>query len=140
VALGLGEKTLAGQPKGFYLTREAFDGNNLTHDQDHWDYMRAQIVKYPALALGTPSFKWLKGALGEFKFFETVEMPKLPTLMFVGGDESVVSPPAIRNLSQRFANGKLIEVDGARHEVWMETPERQAQSWDAIDVFLRTTL
>ena len=102
--------------------------------------MRAQIVKYPALALGTPSFNWLKCALAEFKYFESVKMPALPTLMFVGGNESVVSPPAIRKLSQSFANGELVEIDSARHEVWMETPERQAQSWDAIDSFLQTTL
>ncbi len=139
-ALGMGKKTLIGQPKGFYLTREPFEGNNLTHDREHWDYMREQVVKYPALGLGTPSFKWLKGALGEFKYFDSVEMPKIPTLMFVGGDESVVSPPAIHKQSQRFTNGKLVEIDGARHEIWMETPERQAQSWGAIDAFLKTAL
>ncbi len=140
VALGLGKKNLAGQPTGFYLTREPFEGNNLTHDQGYWDYMREQIIKYPALALGTPSFKWLKGALGEFKYFDTVEMPTIPCLIFVGGDESVVSPAAIRKSSSRFANGTLVEIDGARHEVWMETPDRQAQSWAAIDTFLKTVL
>ncbi len=137
VALGLGKKTLAGQPKGFYLTREPFEGNNLTHDRDHWDYMREQIIKHPALALGTPSFKWLKGALGEFKYFDNVEMPTLPTLVFVGGDESVVSPAAIRKHSQRFSNGSLVKISGGRHETWMETPERQAQSWGAIDSLLQ---
>jgi len=139
-ALGMGKKTLIGQPKGFYLTREPFEGNNLTHDRDHWDYMREQVVKYPALGLGTPSFKWLKGALGEFKYFDSVEMPKIPALMFVGGDESVVSPAAIRRHSQHFANGELVEIDSARHEIWMETPERQAQSWQAINAFLKTAL
>ena len=138
VALGMGKKTVAGQPKGFYLTREPFEGNNLTHDRDHRDYMRGQVVKYPALGLGTPSFKWLKGALGEFKYFDSAEMPSIPTLMFVGGDESVVSAPAIRRHSQGFANGELVEIDGSRHEIWMETPERQAQSWAAIDRFFTT--
>ncbi len=135
-ALGMGQKPLTGQPKGFYLTRESFEGNNLTHDRDHWDYMREQVVKYPALGLGTPSFNWLKGALGAFKIFEHAQMPSLPTLMFVGGDESVVSPAAIRSFSQRFASGKLVEIEGARHEVWMETPARQAQCWAEIDRFL----
>ncbi len=136
VALGLGKKTLAGQPKGFYLTREPFEGNNLTHDRDHWDYMRGQVVKYPALGLGPPSFQWLKGALGEFKYFNNATMPSTPTLMFVGGDESVVSARAIRHHSQNFAAGKLVEIDGARHEILMETPERQAQCWAAIDRFI----
>ncbi len=140
VALGLGKKTIIGQPKGFYLTRAAFEGNNLTHDRGHWDYMRAQIEKHPDLALGSPSFNWLKGALNEFKYFDSIDMPATKTLMFVGSDESVISPKAIHKQSQRFANGTLIEINGARHEVWMETPERQAQSWNAIDSFLKTAL
>ncbi len=140
VALGMGKRTLAGQSKGFYLTREPFEGNNLTHDRNHWDFMRTQILEYPALALGTPSFNWLKCALREFKYFDTVMTPTIPTLMFVGGDESVVSPAAIRKHSQSFTNGKLVEVDGARHEIWMETPERQTLCWHEMDAFLKTAL
>ena len=140
VALGMGQKNLVGQPKGFYLARAPFKGNDLTHDQNYWDYMREQIIKYPALSLGTPSFNWLKCAFEEFDYFESAVMPKIPCLMFVGGDESIVSPPAIRNYSQKFLNGRLLEIEGARHEVWMETPERQGQSWDAIDSFQQANL
>lgn len=140
VALGFGKKSLLGQSKGFYLTREPFAGNNLTHDRDHWNYMRAQVVKYPALGLGTPSFNWLKGALGEFRYFNTIDMPGTPTLMFVGSDESIISPAAIHKHSQRFAHGKLVEISGARHEIWMETPEQQARCWQEIDEFLKTAL
>jgi len=136
VALGMGEKPLLGQPKGFYLTREPFEGNDLTHDLDHWNYMRVQVVKHPDLGLGLPSFNWLKCALGEFKYIDQATMPTIPTLIFVGGDESIISPPAIHRHSPRFANGKLVEVDGARHEIWMETPERQARCWGEIDEFL----
>ncbi len=136
VALGLGRSSVIGQPKGFYLTREPFKGNNLTTDRDHWDYMRRQIETHPALALGPPSFLWLKGALAEFRYFQASPMPDLPALIFVGGEESVVSPKAIRALSAGFANGALVEIAGARHEIWMETPERQEQCWNAIDSFL----
>ncbi len=135
-ALGMGQKTLIGQPKGFYLTRAPFEGNNLTHDRDHWDYMRNQVVKYPALGLGTPSFNWLKTALGEIKYFEQAQMPDTPTLMFVGSDESIVSAASIRKYSQHFPNGTLVEIDGARHENWMETPERQARCWAETDRFI----
>lgn len=136
VWLGLGQKTVFGQPKGFYLTRHPFADNNLTHDRDYWDYMRNQIVQHPELALGMPSFKWLQGALAEFKVFKSAKMPDVPTLIFLGGDESVVSSQAIETLSQRFSHGKLIKIDGARHEIWMETKDRQAQSWAAIDTLL----
>ncbi len=135
--LGLSAKPVIGQPKGFYLTRDPFKNNNLTHDQDHWEYMKAQILQHPALALGPPSFGWLKEALAEFGYFDArPAMPALPTLAFLGGEESIVSPAAIRRHMQAFANGKLIEIDGARHEIWMETPERQRQCWAEIDAFL----
>lgn len=138
--LGCGKCAIPGQPKGFYLTRASFEGNDLTNDQNHWDYMREQIIAQPALALGPPSFRWLKEALGEFKHFEAKQMPDLPTLAFVGSDESIINPDAIRQQIKRFSNGELIEIAGARHEIWMETPERLGQSWAAIDTFLSTNL
>ncbi len=134
--IGLAAKPLIGQPKGFYLTRDPFKNNNLTHDRDHWEYMKSQIVKYPSLALGAPSFRWLQSALAEFKHFDQQTMPALPMLAFVGSEESIVSPAAIERQTKRFAQGKLIKIDGARHEIWMETPERQRQCWAAIDAFL----
>ena len=36
----------------------------------------------------------------------------------------------------RFEKGTLVEIPGARHEIWMEQPELQRQGWDAIDAFL----
>lgn len=139
-SLGFGKKPLPGQPKGFYLTREPFEGNNLTHDQDHWDYMREQIVQQPALALGPPSFRWLKEALAEISYLSAAPVPALPTLSFLGSEETIVSPPAIRQHMARFPDGMLHEISGSRHEIWMETPERLSQSWDSIDRFLTTSV
>ncbi|MCF6272797.1 MAG: alpha/beta hydrolase [Rhodobacteraceae bacterium] len=140
VGLGLGKKPAIAQPKGFYLTREPFEDNNLTHDKNHWDYMREQIRQYPALGLGPPSFRWLQAALGEFRFFDASPMPSLPALAFVGSEEAVVSPAAIRRQIPRFAAGKLVKISGARHEIWMETPERQAECWEKTDAFLSASL
>ena len=139
-ALGLGKRPLLGQPKGFYLTREPFEGNNLTHDEPHWHYMREQIIQYPELALGSPSHRWLKEAFSEFAYFREAALPTLPVLAFLGGDESIVNPLAIRDTIQRFDNARLVEIDGARHEIWMETPDVQAQSWREIDTFLDAAL
>ena len=140
VALGIGKKSVFGQPKGFYLTRAAFKGNNLTHDPEYWDYMRNQILLYPALALGPPSYIWLKSAFSEFKYFETQAMPDIPSLSFVGSDEAIVSAEAIRRLIARFPSGTHKEINAARHEIWMETPDKQQQCWSAIDAFLSTSL
>ena len=140
VFLGRGRKALPAQPKGFYLTREPFEDNNLTHDQNYWNYMRDQIVKYPALALGPPSHMWLKQAFSEMAALEVVQKPELPVLAFLGGDESIVSSAAIRRMMAHFPNGELLEITGARHEIWMETPEIQAQCWAETDAFLKKNL
>lgn len=140
VALGRGRKALPAQPKGFYLTRAAFKGNSLTCDEDYWLYMRAQILHHPALALGAPSHLWLKAALAEMAALETLEAPTMPMLAIVGGDESIVSPAAIRRITARLPNGSLLEIPGARHEIWMEAPEVQQQCWAETDAFLTANL
>jgi len=138
VGLGIGEKMMSRQPKGYYLTREPFEGNNLTSDENHWHYMRKQIVDQPDLALGSPSFRWLKAAIDEMKNLAAASMPDLPTLTFVGGDESIVNANTIKQHKTRFSNGKLVEIPGARHEIWMETPDILNHSWAEIDTFLTT--
>lgn len=140
VALGLGKKALAGQPKGYYLTREPFEGNNLTHDQNMWDYIRGQIIKYPDLSLGAPSFSWLKSAFDEFKHFHNCVPQAAPSLVFLGSEDTIVDTSTIRRYSQNLKNGTLVEIEGARHEVWMETSVRRQKCWAEIDSFLDRTL
>jgi len=36
----------------------------------------------------------------------------------------------------KFPNGELVICDGAKHEIWMETPDIQAKVWEKTDAFL----
>jgi alpha-beta hydrolase superfamily lysophospholipase len=59
----------------------------------------------------------------------------VPTLFVLGSAEAVVDPAAVRRAA-REAGARLLVVDGARHECFIETPARQAMVWQGIDAFL----
>ncbi len=57
-------------------------------------------------------------------------------LTFLGTDETVVSSSIIRTQVGQMKQGTLVTLQGARHEIFMETPAIQAEVWAAIDGFL----
>jgi lysophospholipase len=109
----------------------AFDGNPLTHDRDQFDYMSRQVARHPELALGGPSVLWVKAALEETAALMEMPAPDVPTLTFVGGAESIVEVPAIETRMDSWPGGDLLRIDGARHELLMETPELRSRAISA---------
>lgn len=135
--LRLGHVMAPGQPAESYLLRVPFDGNNLTTDPGMWDYMRRQIAADARLGLGGPSLRWLNEALRENRRMRPVPSPVTPTLTFLGTNEQIVVPAAIRARMGRWEGGQLIEIDGARHEILMESPARRAMVFDAVATHFR---
>ncbi len=135
--LGLGKMRVPSSKPGSYVVDEPFEGNTLTGDLDHWNYMRDQIVAKPELGLGGPTLRWLHGALQEFTYFKGAVLPSLPILAFVGGREQVVDGDAIRKRARELPDCTLIELPTSQHEIWMETPDIQERAWAEIDAFLQ---
>ena len=71
--------------------------------------------------------------LGAFAMYAT---PNLPVLVMLGSDEGVVSAAVIRAQLAQMAQGELLALPGARHEIFMERPEVLAEVWRRIDAFL----
>ncbi len=62
--------------------------------------------------------------------------PAIPALCFVGSNERIVDPTAIRDRMTRWKGGKLLLVDGAEHEVLMERSSTRRQvTGAAISLF-----
>jgi lysophospholipase len=62
--------------------------------------------------------------------------PALPSLCFVGSNERIVDTTAIRERMTHWKGGKLLLVDGAEHEVLMESPNTRRQvTGAAISLF-----
>jgi lysophospholipase len=109
-----------------------FDDNPLTTDRDQFDYMSRQVAAHPELALGGPSVLWVKAALEETAKLMRLPAPDLPTVTLVGTRESIVEVPSIEARMATWPKGRLIEVEGALHEVLMESPDRRALSLETI--------
>lgn len=133
VRLGLGRAYAPGggpQPYCF----GPFEENLLTGDADSHAALGAFLRTNPGLGLGGPSFGWLAAAFDAMQALRERPVP-VPSLFFVGTAEKVVDPVAIRNAA-RLAGARLVEIDGGRHEAFIETAPRRAALWQAIDDFL----
>jgi len=113
----------------------SFEGNALTSDRATFEWMVHQITTYPELALGGPSMQWTYAALEEMARLFVAPLPKVPVLAFLGSAEAVVSSSVIRSQVAKMAQGELVDLPGARHEILMETPEILAEVWARIGAF-----
>ncbi|MGR3721776.1 alpha/beta hydrolase [Abyssibius alkaniclasticus] len=134
--LGKGALRMPGTKAETYVLSDPFEDNLLTGDAEYWAWIKSHTKARPELGLGGPTLRWLDAAREEFARFDAAQMPQTPLLTLLGGDENVVDASAVRRQMARFEKGTLVEIPGARHEIWMEQPELQRQGWDAIDAFL----
>jgi lysophospholipase len=113
-----------------------YEGNSLTTDLNTFAWCFNQITVHPDLALGGPSMQWTYAALEEMARLYVAPLPKLPMLVMLGSEETVVSASVIRSQVAQMAEGELVELEGARHEIFMETPEIRSKVFRRIEAFL----
>jgi lysophospholipase len=136
IALGQGHRLAPGTSIKSYPASEPFETNLLTSDPEMFDYMRSHVESEPQFGLGGPSYAWLLSALQECAVLATMPSPALPALCFVGSNERIVDTTAIRERMTHWKGGKLLLVDGAEHEVLMESPNTRRQvTGAAISLF-----
>ncbi len=124
------------KPRVPYVQKTDFEDNTLTGDAEHFDWMRKHLEQVSDLGLGPPTIGWLDEAIRETDELAAAPAPEAPILYLLGLEEEIVAAEAIRTAAGRATNAELVEIEGAKHEVFMETAERQAQAWAAIDAFL----
>lgn len=129
--LGLGLRVTPGTGGTTYVLASTFEQNDLTGDAEMFGYMRRQLSARPEMALGGPSLSWLHEALRETRTLSRGPAPGLPALTFLGTEERIVCPVAIRSVMGRWRGGELHEIAGARHEVMMEGPATRTRVFDA---------
>lgn len=124
---GLGWGYVPGSEPETYVAASAFADNVLTTDAGMFEYMRRQVAAHPGLALGGPTLHWLYAALVETRRLRARPAPAVPALTFLGTNERVVDTRPIHAVMARWPGGRLEMIEGAEHEVLMETPEIQAR-------------
>lgn len=103
-----------------YLAVTPFDANALTSCRETYDWMVAQALRDPRLALGRPTLQWLHEALAELRALRSLPPPPVPTLVGIAGEETIVDNSAIRRLAATWPGARLETYAGARHELLME--------------------
>jgi lysophospholipase len=114
-----------------------FERNRVTHDRGRYERTAGLVRACPALGLGPPTWGWLDAALEAARALErpgALERIGAPVLLAAAGEERLVLNAQIRRAARRLPEARLIEIEGARHEILMETDERQARFWAAFDV------
>ncbi|MFO1141893.1 MAG: alpha/beta hydrolase [Amaricoccus sp.] len=131
--VGLGDRPMPGTRRPPALP---FAGNVLTSDPEIFRWCQGQLVRHPELALGGPSLAWTGSALREAREVATGPMPHAPALVLLGSAEVVVSRDDVVRVARRLPQGELVDLAGARHEIFMERPELTGEVWRRVDGFL----
>lgn len=118
-------------PTAAYLSFAPFEGNALTSDPAIYAAMQAAVRARPEFALGTPTLHWLSEAIRETRRLAARPSPRLPALVAVGSDETVIDTDAVRARTARWPGARLLTIPGARHEPMMERPGLRAAFYDA---------
>jgi lysophospholipase len=116
---------------------ETFENNQLTHYEPRWQLFRRLIEAEPKLALGEPTIAWVVACLNAFKELFAPNavnaLQDVPMLVAIASEETIVKKSAQRKLGNRLKSAKIINVQGAGHEILMETDERRDQFWKAFE-------
>ncbi len=130
--VGMGCAFAPGTNEKSYISTNPFDDNVLTTNENMFNWLTEQERSYPDLKLGGPSMAWVKAALQECQALAKLPPPDTPATTFLGGNERIVDPNAVISYMQNWANGELVMIDGAQHEILMETPPTMKQAYDAM--------
>ncbi|KAJ55270.1 hydrolase [Actibacterium mucosum KCTC 23349] len=130
--LGMGSRFVPGGSGVTYVVANGFDGNTLTKDRQMWDYMARQAKSHPDLTLGSPTVHWLRRALVECHDLMVLPAPATPCLTYLGTDEAIVEPKAIKTRMASWPSARLELIDGAEHELMMEIPTIRTRFYDDI--------
>ncbi|UWQ06698.1 alpha/beta hydrolase [Aliiroseovarius crassostreae] len=121
-----------GTQRETYLSLAPFADNLLTTDPEMYRYMKAQAEAHPELTLGGPTAGWLYAALSETRALMLTPPPKVRTVTFLGSCERIVQAAPIHDHMQRWHDGKLVMIEGAEHEVLMESAEIRQRVYDSL--------
>ncbi|WP_185802914.1 alpha/beta fold hydrolase [Pontivivens nitratireducens] len=129
---GQGENFAPGARGAEHVALRGYKGNPLTTDPEQYRRMQMLIEEIPDLALGPPSVGWLAAAFDEMDALFDTDLPELPILAGCGTGDTVVSYSAVVSQLERMRRATFVNVEGAKHELWMERPELRDPFWDAI--------
>ena len=120
---------------------DTFDKQVLTHDRPRWERTQALLSSHPQLRLGSPTWGWIAFALALTKRMASpaaAERITIPFAVVAAGDDRLCVSSAAKIVAERAPTGRYVEVEGAYHEILMETEDRRAVFWRVFDETVAT--
>ena len=119
---------------------EAFETNILTHDPVRYRRNVSQVLAWPQIRVGPPTWGWL-----DFAFRATAEIERgrgtaairLPLTVAAAGEEQLVDNLASERVTARVADARFLTIAGAFHEITQETDALQTLFWNEFDDLVR---
>jgi lysophospholipase len=124
---------------GFNARDRRFEGNSLTSDRNRFERNVAMIERDPRLAIGGVTYGWLDAAM---QSIDRVVAPafarslRVPLLMVTAAEEQIVCRRAQEDFCRHAFDCRIVCIEGARHELLVETDARRALFWSAFDRFV----
>ena len=115
---------------------DRFGFDRLTHDRTRYDCYKAQLRACPELAIGALTWGWLDFALSAGAALAqkgALEAVRIPVAIVAAGQDHLVLNAVDRAAARRLPKGSYLEVEGAYHEILMETDAMRARVWAAFD-------
>jgi lysophospholipase len=134
VSLGCGSLYAPGVEKRW--KRENFKKNPVTHDKARHDRCQGLIAEEPRLALAGPTNGWVAAAADATEAFQTpgsLAHLRIPILIATAGEEQLVDNATHDAVLHELPDATHITIEGAKHEILMETDPIRAQFWAAFD-------
>nr|WP_234186683.1 alpha/beta hydrolase [Shinella sp. NM-101] len=116
-----------------------FEGNVVTSDRRRFARNAAIYAEHPELSISWPSARWLNemlGAMARVTHQNHLTRIRIPTLLLCPTADPLVPRKAVDDLARIFRAARLIEIDGARHELFQEADRYRAQALAAIEAFI----
>ncbi|HPF22614.1 MAG TPA: alpha/beta hydrolase [Hyphomonas sp.] len=114
---------------------ETFESNIVTHDKKRWEMQRALVDARPELDLGPVTWGWLGASLDILATFtkpKTLKNVTVPVFVASAEEEKLVDNSAHDLVCKRLPDCEHITVEGAMHEILMETDDKRAEFWDGF--------
>ncbi|OQW57293.1 MAG: hypothetical protein A4S17_04835 [Proteobacteria bacterium HN_bin10] len=134
VSLGLGGTFAPSVEKRW--KRENFKKNPVTHDKARHDRCQGLIAEEPRLALAGPTIGWVAAASDATEAIQvqgSLAHVRIPVLVASAGEEQLVDNASHEAVAHQLPDARHIVIEGARHEILMETDAIRAQFWAAFD-------
>lgn len=112
----------------------------LTHDDERFDDEDYFIsTRDKRLAVGGATFKWVLEAMKSCDKLNApgyVEAIQHPVLILQASEDQIVDNDAQTELAALLPHGRLVQIEGAMHEILKESDPLRVQVWDAIGDFI----